>query len=395
VNTSDEVKDAFFSHWSKNGFREIDPIPVIPSSNWQYTFFVNSGLIRYLELIKEYGYLSSSFFNCQPCVKVGTSYLSLQDMVMKDGYFTFFKQLSCGGNKMISPSWFIERVYSYLVEVIGLSAERIHVGVSQSCPKFVSSWTELGIPAENVLYPDPEAFVLNLEDGNIRGEYNPFYYDRGEQQEFACRESSCGINCSCGRFLELGDIGVIYAGNERIIDHGIGLERMLSVRQNLGKVSDVEEFQRVLAALREFGIKGNGQLFLIADHLRTAVLLLSFGLKPGNKGRDYVLRCLLRRAFWAAHRSGCLDEIINLEIYRSLSSILKLQLTKKVVSVWEVFCEVKKEHENLRDLMTRGVVAVRRLKKKSKDFSDEVAVFLYETHGLPREIAEDLFLSVE
>ena len=386
-----KIIEKFLIYWEKNGFQRSNSATIIPFSNWKHTLFVNSGLINHLSLIDRFGSLISSVCLCQPCIKAGTSYFSLENMVLKDGYFTFFEQLSCGGNQEIPVSWFIEKIWSYLVETMGLSAKKIFIGIPDSYSDFVQNWIQTGVPMGNILCPDPQAFKFELKGGQVSGSYNSIYYDRKDSCGFVCEENICDINCSCGRFLEIGDVGIIYSGKERIIDHGIGLERLLSVVQKLSKVTDIEEIQVILTILRGVGIREECQLSIIADHLRTVLMILSLGIKPGNKGRGYVARLLLRRVFWKAYKSGFSTKFANGDIYRNILPILEKRLSEKVLSDKEVISEIKKEYIKFKILVERGSDIIKKMKRKTSVFSDSSAEFIYKTYGLPREIAENLF----
>ena len=125
----DVVRNEFIKYWISNGFVWVKPTSIIPSEYWVDTLFVNSGLIRYLEIVEREGYLYQSLTTCQPCIKLGSGKFSLDDMVLKDGYFTFFEQLTCGGGEDVPIAEFIKYIWVYLESIAGLPKDKIYVGV--------------------------------------------------------------------------------------------------------------------------------------------------------------------------------------------------------------------------------------------------------------------------
>lgn len=386
------TRENFIQYWMKNGFVRIEPFSVIPPDDWSSTIFVNSGLIRYLEIVKKQGGLSQSLVGCQPCIKLGFAKLPLEEMLEKDGYFTFFEQLTCGGGERVPISWFIERVWRYLTTIVNLPPEIIRIGVYSSQPEIKQYWIEAGVETENIVFPDPEAFILELKENDIQGIYSSIYYDRQIEHPLSCGKANCNINCPCGRFLELGDVGIIYSDGIRIIDHGIGLERITAMQAGLTRVTDIELFSEILSVLSEELAIGSSQL-VIADHVRSSVILLASGLEPSNKSRGYALRSLLRRTFGLFFKTGCFQKERVENIYLGTSTVLNRYIPyleiKNDVVVHKVLGELKKYNE----LLGRATKVVERFLKKRGEkgrFSDEEIRFLYETHGVSRDILKNL-----
>ena len=392
----DVVRNEFIKYWISNGFVWVKPTSIIPSEYWVDTLFVNSGLIRYLEIVEREGYLYQSLTTCQPCIKLGSGKFSLDDMVLKDGYFTFFEQLTCGGGEDVPIAEFIKYIWVYLESIAGLPKDKIYVGVHSSQSEVMKSWIDAGISSKNIIFPDEEAFELDLQSGRIYGVYSPFYYDRGETHPLACKTAECNINCSCGRFLELGDVGIVYKGKARIIDHGIGLERITAIARNLEKVNDIEVFQEIASILRkEIGDKEELPviLMMVVDYIRSAVILLLSGIKPGNKGRAYVLRAILRKTFLLFSKMKVLDCERIRSIILDSSKIIKNSPLFSEVDQETITRELKDELQKYEELIMRGRKVIRKFlqkRRKNESLDEEEMRFLYETYGLPAEIVSDL-----
>ncbi|MFH1001981.1 MAG: alanine--tRNA ligase-related protein [bacterium] len=385
----------FINYWEENDFKNIKPISIIPPTDWQSTLFVNSGLIGYVKIVKEKKRLSQSLTTCQPCIKVGSNKFSLDKMMFRDGYFSFFEQLSCGGGENISIEWFIKKVWNYLLLIANLPLDKIYIGVNPFSPEIKDYWEKSGVPNKNIIFPDPKAFILNLPMENIQGSYSPFYYDRGANHPLACKRNNCNINCDCGRFLELGDIGVIFLENTRIIDHGIGLERITSIQNGLLKVTDIREFSVIVSLLENKFQMTSPHFLTIADHLRSSIILLSLKLNPGNKKKEYALRNLIRRIFWLVSRIYGFDKGKIQDIYIQAAIELNnfspyLEIDQEIVT-----SEINKEILRYEKLLKNGRRILKKYFREYKSisqFSEKELKFLYETHGLPKEIIKILLM---
>jgi len=382
----------FIRYWIENGFEQSKPLPVIPPQNWSDTLFVNSGLIGYLEILNKKGEMPCSLVTCQPCIKLGSVKFSLEEMMTKDGYFTFFEQLSCGGNHTVSIPWFTEKAWRYLTRVLHFLPEKVYIGVSSSQPFLRDCWIDSGVKIENITFPDPHAFILNLRDGKIHGTYSSLYYDRGKNHPLACKKVNCDINCSCDRFLEIGDVGIIKSYGKTIIDHGIGLERITAVKEGSVRVTDIEQLSEILEFLKNELELEYPYLLKMLDHARSAVVLLASGLKPGNKKKEYVLRNLIRQTFLLLFKAGDLrEEKIN-NIYGLISKNLDDYLPYFKISQEAVITEILKEFKKYQDLITRGEKVLQSFKGSGnrKELSRKDIEFLYNTYGLPPDIVNTL-----
>ena len=391
------IKNKFINFWQQNNFQKEERVSVIPPEDWTSTLFINSGLIRYIELAEKTGILNPALTSCQPCIKIGSGEFSLDEMMLRDGYFTFFEQLTCGADADIVPmEWFVKKVRDYLILTAKLPPDKIHIGVHSSQNVMADHWIKAGLPRQNIIFPDSAAFVLNLPEKNIQGTYSPFYFDRGINHPLSCQKNDCDINCDCGRFLELGDTGSISIGNKKIIDHGIGLERITSIQMKLTYVTDIPEFSVLISLLRKELGPTHPHLTILTDHLRSTIVLLSSGLKPGNKRKEYVLRNLIRRTFWFAFGNTSLNKERIAHIYaRTITEMNRFY--PYLMTGKDITSEIDKEVKKYNDLITRGRNVLRRhlQKNNSQSLSKKDLAFFYETHGLPEELTKILWKELQ
>lgn len=390
--SKNELKQIFFSHWEQRGLAKISSESVVPTT-WPHSLFIVSGLIRYLENIENQWHLGKNLVMCQPCVKHGTSYLSLETMLKKDGYFTFFEQLSCGIGEIISISSFVSFVWNFFSDVLKINKKRIFVGVSGKQPDLALIWKKAGVSEDNLIFPDPKAFELYMDDGLVEGIYSSIYFDRHELRNYPCANPKCGINCDCDRFLELGDIGIIHYHGQLIFDHGIGMERLLSVSNNLSRVTDLDEFQELKATISHFASLNESKEHVVIDHFRSIAILVSSGETPTNKGRGYVLRSFLRNIFWilSEEKKICRPlDLLDLDELRNIFRILEAHHPTLLGHEDRFIAEIFSEIETFTNLVKRGKKVLSRVRKDKSTLLPEDFVLLHETHGLPRDFVKFL-----
>jgi alanyl-tRNA synthetase len=227
----------------------------------------------------------------------------------------------------------------------------------------------------------------------------------------------CHPNCDCGRFLEIGNsVFMEYKKKEdgsfekllqRNVDFGGGLERITAAANNNSDVFKVDVLWRAINKLNELNLEreyddahslDKKSFRIIADHIRACVFLIADGVLPGNKGRNYIVRRLIRRAIWQAGQSEMgeksLSEIADI-FMTEYENVYPDILEKREVIINAIFEEEKKFKltlsegtKQLRDILTAAIQGERRI--KGEDLAN-----LFTTYGFPLEVSlegiEDFF----
>ncbi|OGI34293.1 MAG: hypothetical protein A2259_05045 [Candidatus Moranbacteria bacterium RIFOXYA2_FULL_43_15] len=380
---NEEFIRSFLKFWRNNGFQILENPSIIPII-WTSSLFVGSGLVSSLETNNTKETIEKNLTMCQPCIKHGTSRLSLDEMMDRDGYLTFFEQLNCFSGSSTPLSSFIKNVWEFLQNVAKLDRQHLYVGVSEMQPEVASFWIKAGIEPNNLVFPDPEAYVLDLPGESLQGIYSPIYYDRADLADYPCESDRCGINCSCDRFLQIGDVGLLHFHDQTIYDHGMGLERVISICNGLPRVSEIAEFRKLKTAVRSICSLSEKQENILADHFRSAIVLFSFSVKPGNTGRGYVLRSLLREIFWILRQKKEEHLLRDAELenlFHVIASFHPFVEGHKDVFVAETLLEMKKFNE----LVEKGKKIVEKMARKGP-LTDKDMVFLWETYGISPDL---------
>lgn len=186
---------------------------------------------------------------------------------------------------------------------------------------------------------------------------------------------------------------------KKCIDTGMGLERIAAVMQNVHDNYDIDLFSALVSKSQEYcgNTKNKVAHKIIADHLRAAAFLIAEGVLPGNEGRNYILRRLIRRAARYIHLLGYNDSLLNL-VFPALidgtslaymgDAYPELIRAKSLIET-----TLKSEEENFKDTLMKGINLLDKFTadlKSGDTLSGESAFKLYDTYGFPLDITLDI-----
>ncbi len=386
------IINEFSDFWKSVKFKKRKPSSIVPPKGWKETLFVNSGLINCIISARKERVILP-FSTCQPCIKLSSGGLSIEDMMIHNDYFTFFEQLYCGASyEKISFTFFVKNIWKYLTLHIGLNPKKIYIGIHVLQKNMRENWIKAGAPEENIVFPDLNAYELNIPSIKVHGIYSSIYYNR-KVDSCSCKKIGFDTNFLCECFLEIGDVGIVSINEMRLIDHGIGLERLFSVLKKINKISQLPEFLQ-LESIVQKEFKGINQLYLktIIDHLRSAIMISSSGVIPGKKGREYVFRFLLRKVFLILFISNKLEKekfvAICVNFFEIITKNYPYLLQKN-----KFILEVKKEINDFFIIIQKGESIIRKYLRKRGGgiLSSHDFVFLRETHGISEKMAIVLY----
>ncbi|MEU6075112.1 alanine--tRNA ligase-related protein [Micromonospora sp. NPDC047074] len=281
--------------------------------------------------------------------------------------------------------------YELLRDGFGIDHDRLHVtvfgGDDRVGPDEPSrrTWNELGLPVEltgkenwwsngptGPCGPDTEIFVWT-GDGPPRG-------TPGTDEEWM--EVWNHVQMRYHRHPD-GRLSPLRQPN---VDTGMGLERLEMVLRGQRSVFEGEDLLPWTRTVGDTWGLGDEPLRVVADHLRSGVVVVGDGVRPSNTGRGYVLRRLLRRALttlWRDDPSRTLTELPTGPVGHALDAFRQ---TVTVEQVRDVFCG---EERRFRELLRRGRPVVSRRRSRGP-LTDEDYRDLHETHGLPRDLVDGL-----
>ncbi len=348
---------------------------------------------------------------CQKCIRTG----DIENVGKTARHLTFFEML---GNFSFGDYFKKEAIawsWEFLTEVLGLEAERLYPSIYGEDEEAFRIWNEeIGIPAEKItrFYRDPETGKCDNFWEHGAGPCGPcseIYYDRGER--YGCGRADCKVGCDCDRFMEVwnnvftqfdGDGKGGYAELEqKNIDTGMGLERLAVVMQEVDSVFDIDTMKAIRDKVCDLSGKtyqtdadDDVSIRLITDHIRSATFMVSDGIMPGNEGRGYVLRRLIRRAARHGRMLGIPDvflaELSATVICESRDGYPELEEKKDFI-----FRVLTQEEEKFHKTIDQGLAILSEMQqsmqqKGEKVLSGEAAFKLYDTYGFPVDLTQEI-----
>jgi alanyl-tRNA synthetase len=266
----------------------------------------------------------------------------------------------------------------------------------------IAAWQRVGIPPERIKRLGEDNFWKAGPTGPC-GPCSEIYYDRGPER--GCGKSDCAPGCDCDRFLEFWNLvfmeleqhadGSVTPLPRQNIDTGLGLERGAVILQDVYSVFEIESFQEILgwvaeasSASYEDSAATTKAFRVLADHGRGMVFLAAEGVKPGNLGRSYILRRIIRRAVQHGSRIG-----LEAPFLARLAGVVIEQMSDVYPELREHAEEIKSvltaEEERFLQTLARGMRLFEELASGTQ-ITGEDAFKLHDTYGFPLELTREL-----
>ena len=397
-----EIRNKYLEYFKNNGHSVIPSAPLIPEND-PSVLFTTAGmqpLVPYL--LGEKHPAGKRLVDYQKCVRTNDI-----EEVGDNRHLTYFEML---GNWSLGDYFKEESIkmsYEFLTKELQIPAEKISVTCFEGdadCPrdeKSAECWEKVGIPKERIYYfgKDDNWWIAG-EEGPC-GPDTEMFYDTGKP---ACGPD-CQPSCDCGKYVEIwNNVFMEYFKSkdgkysklaQRNVDTGLGLERMAMLLQGKETPFDTELFKPVMDKLLELQkIDNIESRRIIAEHLRSSLMIISDGGRPSNVDRGYILRRLIRRMVRHMNKLQInLDEIstlvdINVENLKEMYP----DLAKNAELIKNVIIEEKNKFvKTLAHGEKEFEKEMNKAKEQGKNKIDGKVVFkLYDTYGFPPEVTSEL-----
>lgn len=400
-----EIREKFLSFFESKDCLRLGSFPLIPKNDASL-LLINSGMAPMKPWFQNPETAPKRrVTTCQKCIRTG----DIENVGKTARHGTFFEML---GNfsfgdyfKHEATAW----AWEFFTKVMEIPEERLWISVYEDDDEARDIWVnEVGV--------DPSHIVKLGKDDNFWehgtgpcGPCSEIYFDRGE--EYGCGEPTCGVGCECDRFMEVWNLVFTQFDKDEDgnynplpnpnIDTGMGLERLAVVMQGVDNLFEVDTVQDVIRHIcRVAGIeykkndKKDVSLRVIADHIRSTVMMVSDGVIPSNEGRGYVLRRLLRRAA----RHGKLLNIDRQFLFEVADTVINCskdaypELEEKREYIKNI---IKKEEERFDATIDNGIVVlngyIENAKKENrKSLTGGEAFKLHDTYGFPLDLTIEM-----
>lgn len=406
------MRSRFLNYFIKNGHTAIDSSSLVPKDD-PTLLFTNAGMVQFKTVFmgedkRDYVRAVTS----QRCVRAGGKHNDLENVGYTARHHTFFEML---GNFSFGDYFKKEAIryaWEFLTMELGIDPQKLWVSIYEDDDEAQTLWEQVeNLPKGRIVRMGEKDNFWAMGDTGPCGPCSEIHIDQGV--EAGCGRPDCALGCDCDRFLELWNLvfmqfnrsadGTMTRLPKPSIDTGMGLERVAAVLQ--GKFNNYESdlFTPIIKKMEELAKKKYGRnpqddvaMRVIADHSRATTFLVADGVLPGNEGRGYVLRRIMRRAVRYGKHLGLdrpfMEEVVKIVVremagaYPHLNDALPL-LAKVVNNEEERFRETL---ENGLELLDEEIA---RLKEQDARLIPGRFIFkLYDTFGFPFDIVRDIAL---
>jgi alanyl-tRNA synthetase len=408
---SAEIRTSFIEFFREHGHRPVPSSPLVPQGD-PTLLFTNAGMVQFKDdLLGKRKPESPRAVSVQKCMRVSGKHNDLENVGPSPRHHTFFEML---GNFSFGDYFkedAIRFAWDLVTRVWGIPPERLFATVYEEDDQAHGLWLRLSsLPAERVHRRGKEDNFWAMGETGPCGPCSEIFVDlHPELPEVAFEEGS-----DSGRYTEIWNLvfmqfdrdeqGKLSPLPKPSIDTGMGLERITSVLQGVDSNYDTDLFQPILNAAADLARTKYGKdaekdvsLRVIADHLRAVSCLLADGVIPGNEGRGYVLRRILRRAVRHGMRLGFEEPFLH-KLVPVLGEVMGGAYLELAATRQASMATIKAEEEKFLSTVASGARQVQeeieRLRPQGSTVLPGPMIFrLYDTYGLPleviREIAEE------
>ncbi len=338
------------------------------------------------------------------------------DEVGDESHCTFFFML---GNFSVGDYFKRESLrwsWEFLTETLGIPGELLFPTIHPDDDQALAIWREeIGVPDDRIGRLSDNWWGPVGPTGP-NGPDSEIYFDRGA--EFGCGLETCAPGCDCPRYLEVWNNvfmqffqapdGARTPLPRQHVDTGMGLERLAMVMQGVGSLYDIDLYRAIIDAVADQTGAAYGSdpetdraLRIVADHARGATFLIADGVLPGNEGRAYVLRRILRRAIRSGRKLGLerpfLAEVAGVVIRQF--ALHHPELTERRAQIEKVLTH---EEESFGRTLAAGIgrfqglvedlalAAARQGETVAQILPGKDVFRLYDTFGFPLDLTLDL-----
>jgi alanyl-tRNA synthetase len=406
---SSEIRARFLKYFEANGHAVVASSPLVPGND-PTLLFTNSGMVQFKDVFlgqDRRPYVRAT--TAQRCVRAGGKHNDLENVGYTARHHTFFEML---GNFSFGDYFKREAIryaWELLTGVYGLPEERLWTTVYHEDDEAYDIWTrEIGVPAARCVRIGDKPGAPKYQSDNFWqmadtgpcGPCSEIFYDHGP----AVAGGPPGSPDADGdRYIEIWNLvfmqfnrdekGVLHPLPKPSVDTGMGLERIAAVLQGVHSNYEIDLFQDLIkAAARETRTRdlASNSLKVIADHIRACSFLIVDGVIPGNEGRGYVLRRIIRRAIRHGYKLGQTDPFFHRlveDLTRSMGEAYP-ELAHARERVTQV---LKQEEERFAETLANGMKVLEgALTREDRMLDGETVFQLYDTFGFPVDLTADI-----
>ena len=396
-----DIRKEYLEFFKSKGHEVVSSMPLVPDD--PTLMFTNAGMVQFKDIFT--GNIpapeNKTATSCQLCIRAGGKHNDLENVGYTARHHTLFEML---GNFSFGDYFKEEAIayaWEFITKNIALPKEKLWVTVHESDDEAFEIWTKHIDSSRILRFGDKDNF-WSMGDTGACGPCSEIFYDQGEEY-FSSPEDKMGGDGD--RFLEIWNL--VFMQYERTkegeliplpkpsIDTGMGLERVIAIKEGVLNNFDSSSFKPIIETLEKIANKkatkeNIGSYRVIADHLRATSFMLSQGILFGNEGRPYVLRRILRRAIRHGYLIGFRKPFMA-QLVDTLVDIMGGHYVELKDNTNYIKEQLTLEEERFFKTISAGITLFNDELENTKDiFSGEIAFKLYDTYGFPLDLTEDM-----
>jgi alanyl-tRNA synthetase len=403
-----DIRKTFLDFFASKGHTVVTSSPLVPGND-PTLMFTNSGMVQFKDVFlgtDKRSYVRAA--SVQACLRAGGKHNDLENVGYTARHHTFFEML---GNwsfgdyfKRESLHW----AWELLTEVYKLPKDRLMATVYEEDDEAYDIWTrEIGLPPERVVrigdnkggrYKSDNFWMM--ADTGPCGPCSEIFYDHGDHIPGGPPGSP---DEDGDRFIEIwnnvfmqfnmAEDGSVTPLPAPCVDTGMGLERLAAILQHVHSNYEIDIFDALIkAAARETHITdlANPSLKVIADHIRATAFLVSDGVLPGNEGRGYVQRRIIRRAIRHGYKLGQKTPFFH-KLVPDLVAQMGTAYPNLAAQSARIMDVLRVEEERFYETLEIGMqILDEALQNGVKVLPGDVAFKLHDTYGFPLDLSADV-----
>jgi len=409
---SSEIRQAFLDFFASKGHQIVASSSLVPHED-PTLLFTNAGMNQFKDVFlgfdkRPYNRATTS----QKCVRAGGKHNDLENVGYTARHHTFFEML---GNFSFGDYFkqdAINFAWELLTGVFKLPKDKLWVTVYAEDDEAYDIWTkQVGVPAERCIrigdnkgarYASDNFWMMG--DTGPCGPCTEIFYDHGPEipggpPGSPDEDGDRYIEIWNNVFMQFNrdEAGVMHKLPKPSVDTGMGLERVAAVLQHVHSNYEIDLFQNLIkAAARETSAADmdSPSLKVLADHIRACAFLLADGVIPGNEGRGYVLRRIIRRAIRHGYKLGARAAFFH-KLVPDLVAEMGAAYPELAANEKRVMDVLKQEEDRFFATIENGMAILEgelaaMAKAGNKVFNGETAFKLHDTFGFPLDLTADI-----
>ena len=408
--TSDEIREEFLSFFEGKGHLRVASSSLIPIGDPTLLLTI-AGMNQFKPYFSgQQNPPSSRLTSAQKCFRTPDI-----DVVGDATHNTLFEML---GNFSIGD-YFKREAIAYALEFVsdrlGLSIERFAMTIHDSDDEAHKLWKDVGIPDDRIFrFGDSDNWwgpPIHGEEGPC-GPCSELHYDFGEHR--GCLQNNCTPNCEnrmitgeqCNRYVELWNLVFMqfYHNSDGTrnplpapsIDTGMGLERATIIMQDAPTMYETDIFASMIDKVTNmtdviYGktLETDYAIRAVAEHCRSSTFLTADGVVPGNEGRGYVLRRVIRRAIRLGKKIG-IDKPFLSDMAESVIEKMGKAYPELIHNKDFIHTVLKLEEDRFQQAFENGHVMLEKAMEDTETLSGDIVFRLWDTYGFPLELTQEM-----